>query len=53
MLWNTNVSQRYEKMMQKDQGQKTELGSVCVFLSVFVYVCRGVVVAMKTATRTD
>lgn len=27
-LWNRNVSQRSGRLMQKDQGQKTELG-VC------------------------
>lgn len=45
-LWNRNVSQRRERLMQKDRGQKTE---PCV--SVCVCVWGGV--AMKTATRTD
>lgn len=30
-LWNRKVSQRYERLMQKDQGQKTEPGRVCVW----------------------
>ena len=41
MLWNTNVSQRYERMMQKDQGQKTELGGECVCVCVGVGVSGG------------